>query len=61
MNKKTNKQQKEVLTKEDFLKALFKAAKIVQKPKEGKKRTSGVNLSGGYNGKNTHSDKTEAI
>ena len=51
--------KKEALTKEDFLKALTKATKIVQKPSKGKKRTSGENLSGGYSGKHTHSDKTE--
>ncbi|MGV8025225.1 MAG: hypothetical protein AB2L18_01550 [Anaerolineaceae bacterium] len=61
MDKKNNKKRikKEVLTKEDFLKVLTKATKIVQKPKEGKKRTSGENLSDGYSGKHTHSDKTE--
>ncbi len=56
-----NVEKKEVLTKEDFLKALTKATKIVQKPEEGKKRTSGENLSGGYSGKHTRSSKTEGI
>lgn len=31
-------QKKEVLTKEDFLKALTKTTKIVQKPEQAKKR-----------------------
>jgi len=40
-NKKQEKvQKKEVLVKEDFLKALFKATRIVKKPTKGKKRTS---------------------
>lgn len=43
MDKKNNKKRikKEVLTKEDFIKELFKATKIVKKPEKGKKRTSG--------------------
>ena len=35
LNKKANKQEKETLTKEDLLKALFKVTKIVQKPTIG--------------------------
>ena len=59
--KKNKEQKKEALTKEDFLKALTKATKIVQKPEEGKKRTSGENLSDGYSGKHTHSDKLKVL
>ena len=55
--KKTEEQNKEVFTKEDFLNALTKATKFVQKPEEGKKRTSEENLSGGCSGKHTHSKK----
>ena len=56
---KNDSNKKEALTKEDFLKALTKATTIVRKPSSGKKRTSGDNLSGGYSGKHTHSNKTE--
>ena len=58
-NKKKKFKKEETLTKEDFLKALTMATKILQKPEEGKKRTSGENLSDGYSGKHIHQDKTE--
>jgi len=58
-NKKKRFKKEEILTEEDFLKALTKATKIVQKPSAGKKRTSGENLSDDYSGKHTHSSKTE--
>jgi len=43
-NKKGNQKKEEVLTKEDFFKALDKAILTIKKPKshdEGKKKTSG--------------------
>ncbi len=60
-NNKNKNNTKDAFTKEDFLKALTKSTKIVKKPEERKKRTSGENLSGGYSEKHTHSSKTEGI
>ena len=66
MNQQNNmtNQKTEVFTKEDFFKALDKAILTVMKPKspdEGKKRTSGENLSDDYTEKRTHLNKTEGI